>query len=274
MGYPYQLISELKDPAREAAVGPSLVEFIDAVRPKFPGAKFFLTGQTRAYIYYEEDTYAMGQLRLEWDSKLRDYNYGVSSPHIANEKGDRYVKWSKNMKRAVTNAAKFLRRMNVTDVLAIPLEDAARAISRARGKVKNDVDRKTAELLSVKDSPLLLELRHLVNSGHKFLTDGFAEKVEEVFAGLAEVERRSKPCDGWAVHMKEHLGETVFDVATISRMDYVYSCKVGKDFIRYTAETLPTNIAEKLTLLSMVELGSAIDGVGVRAADNMFYLEG
>jgi len=49
---------------------------------------------------------------------------------------------------------------------------------------------------------------------------------------------------------------------------------VDKDFIRYTAETLPTNIAEKLTLLSMVELGSPIDGVGVRSNGNMFYLEG
>ena len=273
MGYQHQLISELKDPNRGAA-NPSMIEFIDAVRSKFPGAEFFPTGQTRAYIYYKEDTYAMGRLQLEWDAKLQGYNYGVSSPHIANERGDRYVKWSKDMKRAVTNAAKFLRRMNVVEALAVPLEDAARAIGRARSKVKNDVDRKTAELLSVKNSPLLLELRHLVNSGHKFLTDGFAEKVEEVFAGLAEVERRSKPYDGWAVHMKEYLGQPVFDVAVVHRMDYYYSCKVDKDFIRYTAETLPTNIAEKLTLLSMVEVGSVIDGVGVRGNDNMFYLEG
>lgn len=273
MGYPHQLISELKDTDRSAH-NPSMVEFIDAVRSKFPSAEFFQFSPTKAYIYYKEDTYAMGQLRLEWDSKLQGYNYGVSSPHIANERGDRYIKWSKDMKRAVTNAAKFLHRMNVVDALAVQLEDAARAIGRARGKVKDDVNRKTAELLSVKDSPLLLELRHLVNSGHKFLTDGFAEKVEEVFAGLAEVERRSKSYDGWAVHVKEYLGETVFDVAVVHRMDYYYSCKVDKDFTRYTADTLPPNIAEKLTLLSMVELGSALDSVGVRLNGNMFYLEG
>ena len=274
MGYNYKLVADFIDPS----VGPTgqLADLVELVRPAFPSAEFYSTAPNRVYVFYKEDAYAMGELQLVWDSKLRDYNYAVRSPHIRRERGDQYAMQTSKIKVAAKTASKFFRRQSNTEVMSVQAEDAAALVFRAKKqdeRVMNDIAR---NLLGGSVNPngyIMQEFRYLLTAGHRFHNPEVHEKIEKLVAAADAVVAQPKQYPGIAVWMHEVEGETVFDVAHIPRFDAVYLCKVDPDYTRYRHDTLPESVAGKLSLLSMVDPLHPVMGVGVRAKANMFYLE-
>jgi len=274
MGYNYKLVAELESPGVEPS--PQLTDLIELVRPAFPSAEFYASTPNRAYVFYRGDAYAMGELQLVWDNKLRDYNYAVRSPHIKKERGDRYSSETSKIKVAAKNALKFFRRQSNTEAMAVQAEDAASAVFRAKKhdeRVMNDIARNLLGGSINPLAPILQEMRYLLASGHRFQNPDVHEKIEKLVDAANLVAAQPKQYAGTAVWMHEVEGETVFDVAHIPRFDTVYQCKVDPDYTRYRHDTLPEDIAGKLSLLSMVDTNHAVVGVGARAKGNMFYLE-
>jgi hypothetical protein len=274
MAYNYKLVADFIDPSADLTA--QLADLVELVRTAFPSAEFYSTASNRVHVFYRGDAFAMGELQLVWDHKLRDYNYVVRSPHIKKERGDQYAMQTSKIKVAAKTASKFFRRQSNTEAMSVQAEDAASAVFRAKKhdeRLMNDLAR---GLLGGSVNPngyIMQEFRYLLTAGHRFHNPEVHEKIEKLVAAADAVVAQPKQYPGIAVWMHEVEGETVFDVAHIPRFDTVYQCKVDPNYTRYRHDTLPEAVAGKLSLLSMVDPNHAVVGVGVRAKGNMFYLE-
>lgn len=280
MSYGYTAVQAAMEHVRapENFVGEKLRQFALLVAEAFPGCKFAKIGG-HVHVLYPEDAFTMGRIAVG-DFGKRAYTgekYGVFSHTIRNDRYP-YLKQTEDLKRAVKFAKQYLRRPTVQETLSVNAKDAAHAIYRDRKGASETTKELLARMTTVlaisgTEPRIITEFRALRNAGYEFQTFKFTEEVDQLLEAYDESARIPDTFDGRAVWMHEVGGNTVYDVCEVPEMHYTYRASTAGEPVRYTPETLPAEIAGKIAVLSMIEEGKSVPGVGYRSHSNRFYYE-
>ena len=241
------------------------------------------------WIYRDDCPYCLGWVaygNFRYTGSTDDM-YVVYSHNIRNGKYNEtaqqyYMKMSTNINTAVRNAKKFLRIMSPQKIAGIRLNGAQKAVqgvvSNAREDfidIRNriiDVETSLYSARISRDSVLMTELRHLMNSNHKFIDPTFGENLTTFFAKWDELDTlQNRTVPMWFVRVYERTGQQMFDVVTIDNAEDSWKAKMG-DVLRYTTDDLPEDIMQKLSVLNILEKDDYVDGVGFSAGEGMFYV--
>lgn len=245
----------------------------------------------RSYWIYRDDCpYVLGWVAY---GDYRDGGdgtnmYVVQARTIVNGKYAEYssqyfMKMSTNFDVAVRNAKKFIRMMSPQELAGTRMRDASNAVdsvvdvaktefSEIRNKVI-DVESSLYSSRTNEGSSLLNELRHLMNSNHEFIDTMFGENLVTFFAKQEELVRlRNRTVPMWFVRVYDRMEQQVFDVIDIDKAESAYGAEISDDVKRYTADTLPEDIMEKLSVLNILQANDYVDDVGFSAGEGMFYV--
>lgn len=247
----------------------------------------------RSYWIYRDDCpYCLGWVAY---GDYRDGGdgtnmYVVQARTIVNGKYAEYskqyfMKMSTNVDVAVRNAKKFLRMMSPQEIAGTRLRDALNAVDSVVDAARNEFTEIRNKVIDVETSlyssrtnvgsALLNELRHLINSNHEFVDADFSQNLTAFFTKqdeLTALQNRTVPM--WFVRVYERMGQQMFDVLTIDKADRfsTYNAEMSDDVSRYTADTLPEEIMQKLSVLNILSKDDYVDDVGFSAGEGMFYV--
>ena len=289
-----ELMSEIRSESKDThdydySVG--LMDFAHLVEQK---TKYLTCSKDKysKWVYREGDSFPMGYIAYkdirENHSSTDDPKYLVYSPNIHNGKysyGDRmHSAQATTMEKGAKNAVTYLRALTVPQVVEITKDTCRRKAAAQTDDLRNDVRKKgeaiVQDLFSTykydKTNALQAELRYMVESGHEFLNKELGQQLKEIFTGFDEFkEARENHSDSFLfVEAYQSFGQNKFRCAPVDLRGY------GDEAVKRELQTirgeddLPEDIKGKLAVLGMVDVEHYVDGVGYRAAENIFYLRG
>ena len=246
------------------------------------------------YVYREGDNYIMGIIGYGDFQTSGDGNdrYAVWSPNIKNMKYGYGLQQNMSLAlkqdKAVKNAMKYIRPLTVEQTMKLSLRNCAHAAQDVVAKIRDNTGEIRRELVnnfldtstysSSRPNPLQQELKHLVESGYQFLDKDLGDTLHKMFGGLKELEAARQIVDNTFTFVEAVVsptGRQVFRVHTDIDASTHYSFTMLPDNTSvYEQHNLPDELAGKLSVLSMLELEGYVEGVGYRAADNVFYVRG
>ena len=250
------------------------------------------------WVYRPQDTYAMGYIGY---CPVRDAagavgdqerRYAVFSPNIHNGKynyGERQKMASAlHIAKGVANAAKHLRPLTTKQVLALTQGEFVSALFDAKSTAWSQVAKATQQIEGGKlfaserfrykseTTPLQDELQRILNSDYVFVDKELEAQLYAAFAAVAEHEESKKLHDAkhTFIEVIEAHGRNTFrgyaevnDDRSLFRL-----ADTQENLFYFTQEELPDRLMGAMSVLSMVEVGIYVSGVGYRAANNMFYV--
>ena len=244
------------------------------------------------WVYRPQDTYAMGyigycQVHGTGDQGQR---YAVFSPNIHNGKynyGEKqHMASALHRPKGVANAAKHLRPLTTKQVLEFTQGDFVSALFDAKSTARSQVAKATQQidlrLFALERyrkpdlNPLQNELQRILNSDYVFVDKELEAQLHAAFTAVAEHEESKQLHD--AKHtfievIESHGRNTFRGYAEVEDDRSLYRMADTKENLFYfTQEELPDRLMGAMSVLSMVETGVYVSGVGYRAASNMFYV--
>ena len=244
------------------------------------------------WVYRPQDTYAMGWIcyadhMTGGDGENR---YSVFSPNISNGKythGDReYMSSALNRDTAVKNAAKYLRPLTLQQTVRLVQKEFKHKLNTAAQQMGTELRGLTSELRdgffdrsSLRNMPpnaLQNELNRIMQSDYVFVDKELEQKIRATFAAREEYEegRKLTDVDHTFIEAYQLGGRQCFraydKVKNYSHFSRDNSCE---GMLRYTQEDLPEHLKGPISVLSMVDVGQYVVGVGYRAGSNMFYVK-
>ena len=245
------------------------------------------------WVYRPQDTYAMGyigycQVHETGDQEQR---YAVFSPNIHNGKynyGEKqHMASALHRPKGVANAAKHLRPLTTKQVLEFTQGEFVSALFDAKSTARSQVARATQQidckLFALErfrhkpdTTPLQDELQRILNSDYVFVDKELEAQLYAAFAAVAEHEESKKLHDAkhTFIEVIEANGRNTFrgyaevdDDRSLFRL-----ADTQENLFYFTQEELPDRLMGAMSVLSMVEVGIYVSGVGYRAANNMFYV--
>ena len=246
------------------------------------------------YVYREGDNYIMGIIGYGDFQTSGDGNdrYAVWSPNIKNMKYGYGLQQNMSLAlkqdKAVKNAMKYIRPLTVEQTMKLSLRNCAHAAQDVVAKIRDNTGEIRRELVNnfldtstysaPRPNPLQQELKHLVESGYQFLDKDLGDTLHKMFGGLKELEAARQIVDNTFTFVEAVVsptGRQVFRVHTDIDASTHYSFTMLPDNTSvYDQHNLPDELAGKLSVLSMLESEGYVEGVGYRAADNVFYVRG
>jgi len=268
-----------------------LDDFQYEVGKKLKGIKFKERNQNTLWAYREGESYAMGYIgfgdfRAGGDG---EHLYTVWSPNIINNRyghgPQMHMAQAKQLKKGVSNALKYLRPLSVKQVASISTKSCRHKVSEVIGEARTQFTHAAAHITHNflildprrgDENALQQELQHLVEIGHEFLDKELGDKLHTLFNNLKEYvlsHENNSNVFTFVEATKTITGRQVFRVATNVDTSFTYGFDVPQENISvYSQEELPEELAGKLSVLSMIDPDNYVEGVGYRAAANVFYL--
>ena len=286
-----ELMSEIRKDTHAYDHSVGLMDFAHEVEQKTKYLTYPKDHHSK-WVYRESDSFPMGYISFKdtRDNKASDDDpkYLVYSPNIHNGKysyGDRMnMAQATTKEKAVKNAVTYLRALTVPQVVEITKDTCRRKAASQTDDLRNDVRQKADSVLKDmfstykydKPNPLQVELRYMVESGHEFVNKELGQQLKEIFTGFDEFkEARENNSDSFLfVEAYQSFGQNKFRCAPVDLRGY------GDEAVKRELQTirgeddLPEDIKGKLAVLGMVDVEHYVDGVGYRAAENIFYLRG
>ena len=242
------------------------------------------------YVYRPQDTYVMGWICYA-DHSTTGYGekrYSVFSPNIQNRKyqdGERkHMSSTLHRAKGVKNAMKHLRPLTALQVLGqtksgfydklVRVKDTATlAYHKAADPVSQPPFPSNTYLME-RPNAIQDELRAMINSDYKFINKGLEAELRVAFSALEELTDSRKLTDRKHTFVEAYTvgGDTRFrGFPNVSNHVTLYGIDESTAF-DYAQEELPESIVGGISVLSMVQVGHYVAGVGIKHADNMFYL--
>ena len=300
--YNHKLVSEL---STTSVMGCSneLALFTDAINKVFPDMLFHFY-ETRsdepamAWAYYKDEKYARGRISFsdgrDWELKNttdEKKTYNVMSPHIKNQKSDRYnpKKYyclsSVNMAKAVRNAAQYFREYTDPEIRTLTYEDFAASRRNTLDHSSKELDEALAGLLNAKEyvirsaeydklrnSPLMLDLVNMYNAGHEL-------GCRSELTNLLELEKEhNELVNGQGalryVRVRESRGKHTFTIgrATYKQTSVPNNLSTITEWDWETVDTLPEALHGNISVVNVLEDKQYVDGVGMKVMEGVFYV--
>ena len=249
-----------------------LTQFQNELRKKMHGVQFALTlNDQRCWVYYPHETFVRGEL---YDYKSENA-YAVVSRTIENGRyvsysSEHYMQWSGKLATAVKKAAAALTPWSVYEMAAVHCRDyeASRneQVSESDGKLKQlfrelGAGRETMAwraLQSMTDLIPDLDVRSKIQD---------ITRQKEELESLTSVGRTPT-----FVHIcQDHRGNQ--RLATLKH-ETCYSAIQTDEQPQYLNELSDgySDLVGKISVLNMATVGEYVSGVGMKAAEDMFYV--
>jgi len=288
------LVRDLEKRKHRTDITPNLdVQFMaDALTKKVRGYKTAPKTDDSIWVYRPQDTYAMGWITYAdvfETSNSYECRHAVFSPNAHNGKysyGEKtHMASALHYNKGLLNACKYLRPLNITQVLQQVQRPFCRGVSRsldeAKVKACKIIDEVNTDIFSrsrLNTAPLKNELANILKSDYEFIDKDLEAQLTEAFQATKDLH------DSRDIHDVDHT----FIEAVQSQGANLYRVvkKVGQSFslfrhddsaenkTTYTQEQLPARLLGAMSVLSMVDEGQYVAGVGYRAGENMFYIKG
>lgn len=266
-----------------------LDDFQYEISKKLKGIKFKERAHNSLWAYREGESYAMGYIGFGdfRDNGDGEHLYTVWSPNILNNRyghgSQMHMAQAKQLKKGVSNALKYLRPLSVKQTASISTKSCRFKVSEVIGEARTQFTHAAAHITHNfldprrgDENALQQELQHLVEIGHEFLDKELGDKLHTLFNNLKEYvlsHENNSNVFTFVEATKTITGRQVFRVATNVDTTFTYGFDVPQENISvYSQEELPEELAGKLSVLSMIDPDNYVEGVGYRAADNVFYL--
>lgn len=290
-------VSALGEPSNgQQPIG--LMNFAHKLTQKMKGYKTAISDKgspnNMLYVHREGDNYVMGIIGYGDFQTSGDGNdrFAVWSPNIKNMKYSHGLQQNMslavNMDKAVKNAMKYIRPLTVEQTMKLSMRQCASAAQEVVSKIRDNTGEVRRELVNnffdtstysaPKPNALQRELRHLVESGYEFLDKDLGDKLHKMFDGLKELEAARQVVGNTFTFVEAFVsptGKQMFRVHTdVDTTQHYAFIMLPNDTSVYDQHNLPDELAGKLSVLSMLEPEGYVEGVGYRAADNVFYVRG
>ncbi len=271
-----------------------LLDFAHKLTQKMKGYKVSVSEMhNMLYVYREGDNYVMGIIGYGDFQTSGDGNdrYAVWSPNIQNNKYHYGLQQNMSLAlkrdKAVKNAMKYIRPLTVEQTMKLSMRQCASAAREVVSKIRDNTGEVRRELVNnffdtstysaPKPNALQRELRHLVESGYEFLDKDLGDKLHKMFDGLKELETARQVVDNTFTFVEAFVsptGRQMFRVHVDVDTTLFRFTMLPDNTSVYDQHNLPDELAGKLSVLSMLEPEGYVEGVGFRAADNVFYVRG
>ena len=235
-----------------------------------------------SWVYMPHDVLPMGWVGFgdfRYSASENIDSYVVHSRCIENAKyngGEQSrMKMSTNRTVALRNAKKFLRSyspVEVTKALSRIPKEAAREVEQGTRTGQDKLYRKLFGAGYKQELPAVAnELRTLLETGHTFMDKSVETDLRAYFAAADEHEAKKQDLDMYCVIASERMGKQVFEVVEANKIKG-WSPKISDEVARYDDTALPEELAGRMAVLSMCAVEQYVPDVGVRAAENVFYV--
>ena len=247
---------------------PSLQLLINQLVRKRPRWHYILKGHSgsgfiRSSMWITEDGEQLGEVDIEKHWRTNDITYEIDNPRIRNSRqrggGAKTTKLPVAVKLIINNFA-----MKTIDELLQAAENSTKtAVSRGYSKAQSNL---TSVVYTLRD-----ELFNLVANNPTI-------KQQIIFSDEAKNERFDRLPNLYA---EEQVARTMYDKyqqndgnIVMMRGDKLWVCAVNDltNHISYTYETAPKHIILAVAMLKVAGEGVVIDGIGVRADAEHFYV--
>ena len=276
-------------------VHPETKRFVERLRAQYRGCKFGVnreckTAWSAGHLVYNDVWLMMpGQAYALARVGYGDYSpsgsgtsmFMVHSRTIENEKyrvgSEQYnMVMSSDIERAFKNAKKHVRMYSPVEYASLTAKEFVSHVESDSDTVRNDWMRARGQ---VKDNDnLYKELKHLMECGHKFLSDEFAGLVTNwIDTAKAWSVEKNRKVPAYFVHVSVVRDQQLFEVIEIDDAkgplgNYSQTWADAKPQ-RFAADDIPEDIMGKLSVLSLLEPGGYSAGVGKRVDEAMFWVE-
>lgn len=279
-----------------------LQAFMDGIKKQLRGIKFGVDNvPTRSqahyvFAYYPDEVFARGKISYKDCRDIKrdeaKLTFNVSAKSIENNKTnhyntDLYYRMSSvNMATGIRNAVKHLRAYTPTEVMATTIEDVVKHRNQV-GQNENYEIRALSSYLcdsGVMCAKLRTELLHLHTSGHNFIDPVYGEKLAKyVSASKEQAENSRIGQDYICVQVRTtSTGHefTCLDVDDHKQLahDIRYDSRRSEQRLsdiregtRVTTE-LPDDVLSKVSVLTISDNDSFLDGVGYKYCDEVYYV--
>jgi len=235
-----------------------------------------------SWVYMPHDVLPMGWVGFgdfRYSASENIDSYVVHSRCIENAKyngGEQSrMKMSTNRTVALRNAKKFLRSyspVEVTKALSRIPKEAAREVEQGTRTEQDKLYRKLFGTGYKQELPAVAnELRTLLETGYTFMDKSVETDLRAYFAAADEHEAKKQDLDMYCVIASERMGKQVFEVVEANKIKG-WSPKISDEVARYDDTALPEELAGRMAVLSMCAVEQYVPDVGVRAAENVFYV--
>ena len=283
-----------------------LMEFVNGVQKAMPKVKFY--PNTFAYVnlpvHDEQGVYqTTKQMRIcdEFFAYMDDFpfdigrigygdnsvnngeeTYSVYSRKIQNAKyathrDQHFMIMSKDVDKAVKNARKHLVPYTTRELAQAFYEPLHERVSKVFEEVKGKMHNGAREIVNNRMA-ILQEVAFLKKQGVEFTTPEFrdlADRVDQLIADYAEQDKRS--VSALFVRFKQVGDDTYVDVQEVMNVREIrWDAKMnttGSLSTTYPLNELPQDIAEQVSVLSILENDGYVSNVGMKIDDTNFWVE-
>ena len=218
--------------------------------------------------------------------KFTVQSWAVKNEKFRYDSVDHYTKSSGSIDTALKLAKTYLRRPSPRTVANIQVDELTWKTREEFDKVKRGYGEAKAKVVDVDPSPyarerdnmkrLFIELKHLMTIGHEFVDATFQQDLMAMFEAddrYASEDIKEKPF-ACVMAYESPRGGTSFEVVRGKLLDSWRHRWADDDrgYERYTEETLPNDLANKVNLLTMLNNKDFVDGVGYKGNDGVFYV--
>ena len=250
-------------------------------------------GQWRRYYVYTPDSLfimgwvAYGDYGLDTptDDKFVVGSHRIINRKYSEDRDQHHMSFSTKMVTAVRSAKRYILPINHGEVARRTINDTKHTVNMFNSEVSSFAKVALSKiglegrLAEVSSSDVWAELCHKLDTNNPFLSAEFERYVGEAREKINVWKvHQSASTDMYCVRVYERLGKQVFDVNLISDVPNQYNWRArvhNTDFgnRRYNSmDELPEEIMNKISALSICEVGGFVEEVGHRSLSTLYYV--
>jgi hypothetical protein len=239
------------------------------------------------FLHYPNDPYALG--KVEWgdpyDGGDGSARYAISSPRIRNcryssGRSQFYMRVTDACRKAVKIVKENLTPLTMEELGSISLYSVSQQLSEVLGESQQKADQIADDIFGATYVPrragnLMREIRHLLDIDHNFLDVSLQQQFTDYFQLKGEHEElKSEVKDQTVtfVYVRDRLGKQVYDAMQTSDISHYTRKMLPETIQNYNDDTLPDDLRGKLGVITTLDVGQFVDGVGMRTDERLFYV--
>jgi hypothetical protein len=235
------------------------------------------------FVYMDDFPFDIGRIGYGDNSVNNgEETYSVYSRKIQNAKyathrDQHFMIMSKDVDKAIKNARKHLVPYTTRELAQAFYEPLHERVSKVFEEVKGKMHNGAREIVNNRMA-ILQEVAFLKKQGVEFTTPEFrdlADRVDQLIADYAEQDKRS--VSALFVRFKQVGDDTYVDVQEVMNVREIrWDVKMnttGSLSTTYPLNELPQDIAEQVSVLSILENDGYVSNVGMKIDDTNFWVE-
>jgi hypothetical protein len=293
MPYNHKLVSAVKDNEIDLSQGgwalyPELAAFAREVKRALRMGDLRIAAppgtNSYCYIYRPQDKYIMGRLEY-YGEKYCVYSRTIENKRYNNYNPDHYTKKSTVMKNAVKHALAHLRPYKPVEVAhrrGAELDKFISSVPDQLRSAKSDLIRDlTGNYNRLATDTFEAEMRHLVQSGYRFMNPEIGEKLAKYFeVKQAHEEATHRKHDMVYLRVYQHNNQQLADIALLpheltKRFEYNFAAdyyNLAEQAEGVPIEQLGDNLIGRVSVLSMLQVEQGEPGIGFKADEDEFFV--